>query len=401
MKNIPVAPPPHKQQKRKLLIKIIAGILFLEMLLQIVSFSRYVYWRVHEYKETMGLTTNNWFYSNAKNKWWATESQQLHAEYHPLLSFTPKPLKTPHITINGQGIRETTGNPATVSNQQIKIFMFGGSTLFGTNVANNETIPSHVAKLLNTNASVYTVTNFGVSAYNSTQELASLFIQLKQGNIPDMVIFYDGINDFYSRYLYTFTPNNQTIYEDIIRAKLGDIWRFHTQRNNQSLLDAPYLAEALESLAPRIKIIDYPLLFYRRLGGKGKDTHDTLIKFNGDASLPDDVTKIYAENVTMVRNLSKIYGFKTLFIWQPSIATKKLTDDETEVINSKTEPAVLYKEITKKIIDLELPDFFDASGIFLNEDQPVYLDFAHVSPEGNKMIAEYITPRIIDALNAQ
>lgn len=399
MKNIPVAPPPHKQQKRKLLVKIIAGILFLELILQVVSFSRYVLWKVQEYREKLGLINNHWFYHDNKNSWWLTESKWLRAQYHPLLSFVPKPLKTPHITINEQGIRETTGNPATASNQQIKIFMFGGSTLFGTNVTDEETVPSHVAQLLNAKAPVHRITNFGVSAYNSSQELASLLIQLKQGNIPDMVIFYDGINDFYSRYLYTHTPNNTTMYEDIIRIKLGDIWRYHSQRSNQSLFDIAYIADGLISLAPRIKTIDYTVTLARSF--RREPNNDALIKFNGDASLPDDVTKIYAENVAMVRNLSKIYGFKTLFIWQPSIATKKLTDDETEVINSKTEPAVLYKEITKKIIDLELPDFFDASGIFSNEDQPVYLDFAHVSPEGNKMIAEYITPRIIDALNAQ
>ncbi|MBI5018964.1 SGNH/GDSL hydrolase family protein [Candidatus Gottesmanbacteria bacterium] len=401
MKNTPGSLPIKNTSRSLRATKIIAGLLFLEMILQTISFSRYVFWRVYEYKEKMGLMTNDWFYAKDSNKWWLTESEKIQAQYHPLLSFTPKPLNTPHITINDLGIRETTGNPATISHQQIKIFMFGGSTLFGTNVSDGETVPSHVAKLLNTKAPVHRITNFGVSAYNSSQELASLLIQLKQGNIPDMVVFYDGINELYSRYLYTYSPGNQTVYEDIIRTRLGNIYSFHVPYRNQSLLDFSYLSQAARSLASRIKVIDYPIKFFRILRTGNNEENNRLIKFHNTAALPDDVTRIYAENIAMVRNLSKIYGFKTLFIWQPSIATKKLTDDETEVINSKTESAGLYKEITKKVTELALPDFVDASGVFSNVDQPVYLDFAHISPEGNKMIAEYITPRIIDALNAQ
>lgn len=398
MKNNPNTKPLKEPSRKQLGVKIIAGLLFLEIFLQTVSFSRYVFWKVREYREKLGLINNHWFYHDDKNSWWLTESKLLQAEYHPLLSFVPKPLKTPHITINEQGIRKTTGNPATVTSQQIKIFIFGGSTVFGTNVTDDETIPSHIAKLLNANGPAHQITNFGASAYNSSQELTSLLIQLKQGNVPDMVIFYDGINDFYSRYLYTYTPTNRTMYEDIIRIKLGDIWRYHAQRSNQSLLDISYLAEGLRALAPRIKTVDYTVTLIRSL--KGEPKNDALIKFNNNESLSEDVTRVYAENVTMVQNLSKIYGFKTLFIWQPSIATKKLTGDETEVMNSKTEPARLYKEITGKVNGLMLPDFYDASNIFSEEDSPVYLDFAHVSPEANKAIAEHILPRIIEKLNA-
>ena len=39
------------------------------------------------------------------------------------------------------------------------------------------------------------VVNFGQSAYVSTQGAVELIMQLRSGNVPDRVLFYDGIND--------------------------------------------------------------------------------------------------------------------------------------------------------------------------------------------------------------
>lgn len=37
--------------------------------------------------------------------------------------------------------------------------------------------------------------NYGENAYVSTQGLIHLILLLESGDVPDMVIFYDGVND--------------------------------------------------------------------------------------------------------------------------------------------------------------------------------------------------------------
>lgn len=386
--------PPKKSATISPVAKIIAVLICVELTLQVVSLTRYLYWRVYENKEALGLVSGNWFYKNPDNKWWIEESPQLEAEYHPLLSFIPKPLHTPNIEIDGQGVRKTVGNPTDTSASHTKIFIFGGSTVFGTNAKNEETIPSLISQTLNAENPEYEITNYGVSAYNSSQELAYLLLQLKQNNIPDVVVFYDGVNDLYSRYLYTYTPDNQSMYEDVMRKKLGNIWKFHVPLANQSLFDPQLLMSQLALFTTRIKLIDYPLKLISSFGLGARMPNDNLIKFNHSASIPDETAKMYAENVKMVRVLGAAYGFKTLFIWQPSIATKQLTDNEIEIQNSKTEAANLYRETTTRVDSMNIPDFHNLSTIFSNDRRAVYLDFVHVSAEGNKTIAEKISALI-------
>jgi lysophospholipase L1-like esterase len=44
------------------------------------------------------------------------------------------------------------------------------------------------------------VVNFGESGWVSSQGLIELIWQLKSGNYPDLVLFYDGSNDVYAAY---------------------------------------------------------------------------------------------------------------------------------------------------------------------------------------------------------
>lgn len=84
-----------------------------------------------------------------------------------------------------EGIRETL---AVVGK---KVWMFGGSAVWGTGVEWSETIPSYLATL------GYKVTNYGERGYVSTQELFLLILELRKGT-PGIVIFYNGYNDVFS-----------------------------------------------------------------------------------------------------------------------------------------------------------------------------------------------------------
>ena len=70
------------------------------------------------------------------------------------------------------------------------IWFFGGSTTFGYGVADKETIPAQLEKILKTR-----VINFGRGYFYSAQENQLLREYLKAGYRPKMVIFLDGVNE--------------------------------------------------------------------------------------------------------------------------------------------------------------------------------------------------------------
>src|SRR5439155_17899889 len=75
---------------------------------------------------------------------------------------------------------------------------FGGSTMWGTSQRDDHTIAAEAAHRLQAlagpNARVE-VTNFGETGYVNTQELLQLMLELRAGHRPDVVVFYDGLNE--------------------------------------------------------------------------------------------------------------------------------------------------------------------------------------------------------------
>ena len=86
------------------------------------------------------------------------------------------------------------------SKDTIDIYFFGGSTMFGFNVLDYETIPSqfvHLYKEKFPNGRSIRVHNYGTPTYYSYQELMLLTNLIYNGHKPDIAVFLDGINDFW------------------------------------------------------------------------------------------------------------------------------------------------------------------------------------------------------------
>ena len=59
-----------------------------------------------------------------------------------------------------------------------------------------ETIPSHLSREMNsTGAGCFVIVNLGVEGYVTNQKLILLVNALKTGERPDVVIFFDGVNE--------------------------------------------------------------------------------------------------------------------------------------------------------------------------------------------------------------
>ena len=89
-----------------------------------------------------------------------------------------------------KGLRRTTDQPARYAH---RVLLFGGSTIFCQEVPDNQTIASHLQRLIKRKA--FRVENYGVVSMSATQQTARLLgTPVLHG---DTVIFYDGVNDIY------------------------------------------------------------------------------------------------------------------------------------------------------------------------------------------------------------
>ncbi|MEZ5083948.1 MAG: SGNH/GDSL hydrolase family protein, partial [Bacteroidales bacterium] len=122
------------------------------------------------------------------------------SEWKPYVYWQRKPFEGEFININDQGYRQTVIKPFPFEQKQntLKLFFFGGSTMWGSGVRDKFTIPSLVGNELAKNKFSADITNLGESGYVSMQEVVKLNLELKKGNIPDIVVFYDGANDIFS-----------------------------------------------------------------------------------------------------------------------------------------------------------------------------------------------------------
>lgn len=90
------------------------------------------------------------------------------------------------------GFRVTTDAPR---DPERRVLLFGGSTLFGQEVPDSQTIASYLQRLLNAQGVRWEVRNFGVVGMNAAQQTRILKrVQLRRN---DIVVYYHGVNDIY------------------------------------------------------------------------------------------------------------------------------------------------------------------------------------------------------------
>ena len=110
-------------------------------------------------------------------------------EYYPFVGWKMLKYKGPTTTIDENGYRLHTSRAN--GKPQRTVHFFGGSTMWGEGSDDEHTIPA----LYNTRFPTDTVVNHGQLAYNTRQEVDALISLYSKKINPDLVVFYDGVND--------------------------------------------------------------------------------------------------------------------------------------------------------------------------------------------------------------
>ena len=272
-----------------------------------------------------------------------------------------------------EGVRRTI--KGDIAPDAAKVFMFGGSTLWGTGAPDENTIPSELQALLGPD---YDVHNFGETGYVSTQELNYLLHRLAEGDIPDIVIFYDGINDGYAGAYSPSVPRDPQKLREENRIRSG-------------------VLKDLMSLFMKSNYYDFFLKEDRR---KNWDRQaEEKIGINSVAAI-----KMYEAHIRQVRALSREYGFRALFFWQPNLFSlnRAMTGFERAVVDAASPVLVnsqkaVYEAAKARLSGREAEGIYFLGDVFDTTDEPIYIDWMHIGPNGNKIIAgkmfEYLNVR--------
>jgi hypothetical protein len=304
--------------------------------------------------------------------------------YYPYVGWRRAPFKGQTIEIDQQGVRVTPG--ADCSATSFKVFTFGPSEMWGTGAPNWGTIPAYVQQgLAQRRQGPVCVMNFAESAYVLMQDVLMLLVQLRSGNVPDVVLFYNIGGDIYAAY----QSGRAGVPENLeqLAAKFEghrEPWTFVDQLRRTS-------AYALvDKLMGKLTIAPPP---------QQDPTPRTLITYESMgidvAQLKDLIVQDYVRIYGLVHALAHEYGFTPFFFLPPTIALghKPLTPEEQGMKQAAESDVALSTLATAVYHTLEreashYQNLYSLVHIFDCYDALLWIDTGHVTPIGNQVIAK-------------
>jgi lysophospholipase L1-like esterase len=323
-------------------------------------------------------------------------SRSVRVDWKEHVGWWQRPHRGRYVTIDERGLRATPGEHET-GPDAVRILCFGGSTMMGMGARDAHTIPAELARRLDELGHRTAVANLGQLGHNSTQETIALQQLLKQGDRPDIVLFYDGINEMVCAE--QTGAADRVMHEAARRAEFNI---FYTDRRSD-LVKAGLIAAMPRTVRRLREITGLPLRGPLPSGRLDLNSVDI-------PALAREVVEVYAANLRLIRLLAGAYGFRPLFFWQPVITTKRdKTADERFFEAEFTSNLDARRRLFAAILDqrrrhselTQAPDCVDLSGLFDDRPDPVYIDLYHLSEAGNAAIAEAMLPAVAAAADGR
>jgi lysophospholipase L1-like esterase len=321
------------------------------------------------------------------------ELEQLQERWQPYVYFRQKPFWGTTIKIDQDGRRSTWQSAMRVEprgeHRAIKVLALGGSSLWGYGARDDETIPSILARSLHEKGCRVEIENLAEIGYVSTQEVIALTRALQGGYRPDIVVFYDGVNDATSA---------------LLEGEPGVTTNEINRRCEFNLSQSPTgMATALTvKLITESGSFRFAQMVRRRLGGEFGEPQIAPAQFK----VPDvaaGVVRHYEANVGLVEALARSFGFRAFFCWQPNVFTKAVlapTEREAARKFAWAEPFMndvqgFMRSSTKLRANAA---FLDLSTIFDDTEGLAFIDYCHTTETANSRIASAMAEKVLEAL---
>ncbi|GEM_PF-415509 len=312
--------------------------------------------------------------------------------WYPYVYWKTAPMRSPYLNIDPHSNRVNWNAPHPHNDGKplLRVFVMGGSTTWGAGARDDYTIPSLLAKDLAGNP-LYDVEvrNYGQMGWVTSQELIYLYELLRRGERPDLVIFYDGINDTFLGYQDGIAGLTQN---EFLRAQEFGILASSSGRKR-------LYATALRTFLMNTGMADLIKLLYGRDEATTERTEIGPIAsiaylappsdFEGAGAIQQDIVNIYLFNNQMVRAMGDRFGFRSLFYWQPVIFSKHpLTAYEQSFVGARSRRE--FFDATYQRIAAVAPSngVNDISGILNGGGKTYFVDPWHITEAGNAVVAQ-------------
>jgi hypothetical protein len=360
-------------------------LVFLGIATEFVSMAGLAYraWSLREWSRNRFLHVK--FYENkewAREYWRENTAASSQFEFTPYILWRKKPFSGRYVNVDADGNRRTV-NP-DCSPKACRIWMFGGSSLWGAGAKDDETIPSILSKEYSRSKGAVCITNFGEAGWVSTQGVIQLEIALKRTlSPPDLVLFYDGYTDAFSPYAsgrndfpLGFEQLRDTVEENGQEAGLAYLKATNTYR--------------------LIGVCMNKLLSIKAQGQTGSKPVNTVNLF---AHMAADN---YLKNLMLLQSLSDRYGFRYEAYWTPLLflGNRLFWAEHREMLHGDEQVSPGFSETLQKTHDLIFsaanPHVHDLTDIFDQTHEEVFVDLrGHTNPLGNRIVARRILETIV------
>lgn len=383
-------------------VKVTACLLVTIFSLAVLELVCYAYLRVFEGYD--GRFLMNYEFDDYKN-------------IHPSPGYT----NTKGVYHNAQGFRRKDDTPKEKPDNTYRIFIMGGSTGYGLGslsqygqdkyglIRNDETIDHYLEQYLKGQIphKHVEVINAAITSHQSHHHLIYLNQTILKYH-PDMVIFIDGFNDYYP-YQEGFDQFRDYAYQE--RAHLfmaeptADAWLGYT--GWWLFRKSHFVHLAAKSARPI-------WLYVKRIGR-------THVRKQIDVELALKALKANARMnfVKMVERNSLILkheGVVGVFTVQPEIVfeqKKTFTKMENDILGemkahwqenfaeykNRARPIVI--DFMKRATSPNGSNFVDLTDPFEEMSEDAYTDYCHLTPMGNRRLAEYLARNILPLIQVQ
>jgi lysophospholipase L1-like esterase len=312
-------------------------------------------------------------YKNEKwgNEYWK-EYRSTKFHYAPFVLWDADEFHGKWINIDRNGMRKTWTPPRANTPSPEKIYVMGGSAIWGIGARDDYTISSDLSKLLNAENKQYVVSNYGMPGFTFIQEVIKLTLLLKDGHRPNHVIFYDGANDVYAAY------------------QSGRVVDFLDYRVTQEKLETPAVTLGIKYLIANsriVQVVEKTLailhLQYNFQEGGAQFTDKQL------EALGEDIAENYKKPANLVQRLSEVYNFKYNLFWQPVIFTESNVVEEEVKFDPHCQDknlGKLFKLVKGNLANSSIPHWIDLADVLRQAPKPIYIDFCHMTEKGYEVV---------------
>jgi lysophospholipase L1-like esterase len=313
-------------------------------------------------------SVDDWMRAVPGQAWIAEFNEEHNAmamRWQPYVEFRCAPMKGKHINVTENGRRSYMPASSTRPDA-VRVFFFGGSTMWGWWDRDDNTIPSIVARLAEERGIPVVPSNYGEPGWATSQEVRLLSELTSTGTVPDLAVFYDGFNE--------------------VNVQMS----LHLNESHIPPLD--YLPE----LRRWFDRHDDPFDTYRKRSAFFKDVWDPAMTVQPHwgqpveqpapppAAYADVVVKWYTSNIRHAGKLGSAYGFPVVAFWQPWLYSKAALHEDEPKRGELNYLGDVWKAATARVV----PPAIDVTDALNGTTERLMEDNIHTNEAGTRLIAE-------------